>query len=230
MAVIVIKAIKTGDEDTLLRTYQPAGSLSKEEREQADRLDDHLQAKMPEIARAVLEKAKRARSPLRRWYLLGMELRKIVETPNLLLRADLESGLIWDAIWQYIPNDLKPEHSSDSTPYSEKRRRRKDHLTMCYEISRFKWGDVKWMRRWNDWYEIASRPGLTRDIRVFRSLGRIISGLRSYPSGGEMREIAKSLAASFPTKQLRDTSGFSDEYIDQTVRSCIEKVLVRSGD
>jgi hypothetical protein len=225
MAVIVIKLVRIGDSETPLKTYQPLGSLSKEEREQADRLDEYLQSKVPDISRIVLEKARRSTSPLRRWYLLGQELRKMVQTPVLLLRADLESGLIWDAVWQYIPDDLKPERSSDATPYSEKRRRRKDHLTLCYEISQFKWADVKWMRRWNDWYEIASRPGLTRDIRVLQSLGKAISGLKEYPSGTQFREIAKSLAEFFPTKQLRDTSGFSDEHIRKTVRSCIERVL-----
>ena len=216
-----------GDSEVILRTYQPAGALTKDERERADRLDLLLQSRIPEISMEAERRSKKSKHPARRWFILGQLLREIVDNHQMVSTSDVTSGYIWDAVWQYIPDDLKPARSSDATPYSEKRRRRKDHLTLCYEIAQFKWADVRWMKRWNDWYEIASRPGLTRDIRVLKCLGRAISGLKEYPSGAEIREIAKTLAASFPTKQLRDSSSLSDEYIEETVHSCIQQVLVR---
>lgn len=229
MAVIVRKRVIFGDREMELATYQPPGSISKDERLRADTLDQVLRERVPQIARQVLEKASSNRLVLR-WYILGRELREILGDRKLAVITDIESGVIWPAIWQYLPESLKPPGLRDAGSYDAYRKRRKDHLALAYELSEFEWSDVQWIKRFEDWYEIASRPGLIRDNRILRILGKRIKTLAKYPSPDQLRAIAKGLVKAFPTRRLRDSSLLSDEYIGNAVKQVIDSVVKRTSD
>jgi len=229
MAVIIRKRVIFGDREMELPTYQPAGRISKAERVRADTLDEVLCKRVPEIARQVLGKACADRVVVR-WYTLGRELRKILEDRKLIAITDIESGVIWPAIWQYLPESLKPPGLLDADSYDAYRKRRKDHLALAYELSEFEWSDVQWIKRFEDWYEIASRPGLIRDKRILRILGQRIKNLAKYPSPDQMRAIAKGLVKAFPTRRLRDTSLLGDEYIGNAVKEVVDSVVKRTSD
>ncbi len=226
MAVIISKIVMMDKKEVKIRSFEPSGSLSKEDREGAEHLDQVLKEQVPVIANKVLKETKGIAGTVKRWFLLGKKLRPIVHDTKLVLRTDLDSGMIWDAIWQYLPQEIRPKRIDEKKPYSEMRRRRKDILTLCYEISEFEWSEVEWIKRWDDWNQIAFRPGMIRDKRIFESLRKAITELDDYPKTKEFREILKSLRDAFPTRKLRDSSQFSDDRIKQIVKEAVESAFL----
>jgi len=224
MAVIVRKKVKIGDKDVEMRTYLPPGGLSKEERLRADRLDETLNQKIPIIDKKISDIATEEGNLVYRRYMLGQHLKEIIDDSELVSRADVENKMVFLAIWDHLPPSLKPEGPPDAKPYSERQLRRKGYLSLCYEISAFEWSEVKWIKRWDDWYRLAFRPGLVRDERILKALGKAITELRTYPSARDFREIAKLLGRAFPTRRLRDSSLFTDEKISQIVRKTLQQV------
>jgi hypothetical protein len=225
VAVIVRKTVDIGGSDMSLKTYQPPGRITKEERLRADHLDDVLSERVPEIARQVLEEAQEEAGLVWRWYTLGRKLREIADDRDLVASADVESGLVWAAVWHYLPDSMRPGGSTDAKPYPEKQHKRKDHLSLCYEISGFEWPEVQWIRRWDDWHQLAFRPGLLRDKRVIRAFGEGICRLPEYPSRQEFRVMAKVLGEAFPTRRLRDSTFLEDAQIVQTVQKALQAAI-----
>jgi len=223
MAVIVRKKVKVEDSELEMKTYLPSGSLSKEERIRANRLDEELCKYMPVIAKKISGVNKKHSDLVFRRYMLGRYLRKIIDDPELVSRADVENKLIFMAIWDHLPDSLKPFGPAGGKPPSEDHLRRKDHLVLCYEISAFDWSEVKWIKRWDDWFHLAFRPGLVRDKRIINVLGNVIEELETYPSAKNFREIAKLLCKAFPTKHLKDSSLLNKEKIIQIIRETLKQ-------
>lgn len=210
VTVIIRKKIELRGAEIEMPSYQPPGIVSKRDRERADRLDEYLQSHFQEDLQEVLdEQAKgKKRGDLHIWHSLGRRLRTLAALSDLVAATDVDNGLLWQAVWQYLPQSLKSEGQTDCDveTFAERQRRRKDHLTLCYEIAAFDWSDVAWIDRWQDWYEIASRPGLIRDARIVVALGQAVLQLAKYPTKDEFRGIAKKLAEAFPTKRYKDSS------------------------
>jgi len=228
VAVVIRKRMLVGGAEVELRTYQPAGRLEKKDRKQADELDTALAVRVPQLADEVLRLVGDQDSLVRRWYVLGQRLREIVEDEKLVSTADVNSGLVWQAIWYYLPDSLKPR-SGEAEQYSERQHGRKDHLTLCYEIAAFEWNDVQWIQRWDDWSQLAYRPGLVRDPRVLETLATTMRGLKSYPRGEAFKEIVKRLGEAFPTRRMRDSSLLPSEKIAQTVNEAVRQVVGEDG-
>jgi hypothetical protein len=224
MAVIIRKKVKIGDSIVDMKTYLPPGSLSKDERIRADRLDEVLNHKIPIIAKKILDMASKEGNLVFRRYTLGRYLREIIDDPGLVSRSDVENKLVFRAIWDHLPDSLRPVGPAGGKPSSEDPLRRKDHLVLCYEISGFEWSVVKWIKRWDDWFRLAFRPGLVRDQRIVKALGEAIAENGTYPSAKSFREIATILGRDFPTRHLRDSSLFTDEKINKVVREALQQV------
>ncbi|MGB2938488.1 MAG: hypothetical protein WBD05_09895 [Phycisphaerae bacterium] len=224
MAVIVRERVKFGDSYVETKSYLPPGFVSKRDRLRADRLEATLAEEMPAIERKLSRQAPRKGNLVFRWYSLGRYLRKIIDDPHLVSRVDVDSKLVFLAVWQHLPASLKPAETASTTSYSEKQHKRKDHLSLCYEISAFDWSEVEWIKRWSDWHALANRPGVLRDKRILPELGRAVGNLVSYPSRKAFREIAKNMGDAFPTRRLRDSSLLSDDEIRQVVRQVVHQV------
>jgi hypothetical protein len=225
MAVVVRETKVIEGRSVQLKVYKPHGSLSKEDRVRADRLDEVLAKRVPIIAQEVGAEVSSASGLVHQRYLLGRKLRKILDNRNLVRASDIAGGYVWEAIWYYLPEWLRPEGTAGDESYADKENRRKGMFSLCYEISAYDWSDVGWIKRWHDWYEIASRPGLLRDRRVLRALAARVAVLDSYPSNSEFQEIAKSLGAEFPTRRLRDSALLSDKEICRTVEAAVDSVI-----
>ncbi len=221
MAIVIRKKVLIDGAEIELRTYQPPGRLSKTERERADRLDEALKTKIPALAEKEVKSDPKVKGVVRKWYLLGQNLRVLVDDSGLVSSIDLSGGLIWQAIWHYLPDSLRPAKSGEADDYSDKQHKRKDHLSLCYEISAFDWNEVNWIQRWDDWHQLAFRPGLLRDRRIVRKLGKGISALTTYPTRERFRNIVKKLGDSFPTRQHRDSSLLSDDVIEKAVADAL---------
>lgn len=224
MAVIVRKKTRVAGKDIELRAYEPSGSLSREDRLRADRLDAYLQKRLPEIAREVLRDAGENPS-VRKWHALGLRLRAVAGDRGLVASADIDSGALWRAVWQYLPDTVKPEGAAEEESYADKQHKRKDHLWLCYEIGAFSWPDIEWIRRWDDWHQIAFRPSLIRDPRLLRALSEAITSSERYPSREEFRTIVKLLGEEFPTRKARDTTMLPEDTLVGTVSRVVTQAM-----
>jgi hypothetical protein len=223
MAVIVRKQVEIGGSAVELKSYLPAGGLSKEDRLRADRLDRVLAEKMPSMVRRLADSAPEPQGMVRRYYLLGKMLREVLDDRDLVLQADIESGVVFLAIWDHLPGELRPELPAAGKSLAEKRHKRRDLLSLCYEISALDWDEVAWLREWDNWRQLARRPGLFRDRRVLRTLGEAIGRFRVYPSNSGFRTILRTLGNSFPTRPYRDSSFLSNEAVNSAVLDAVAR-------
>ena len=221
VAVIVRKKVQVAGRDVEMKTFQPAGAISKAERLQAERLDAYLSENMRRVVKEILKATTQDENNVRRWYLLGLWLRELTGDYNLVSTVDVDSGVLWDAVWEHLPEDFKPKRAKLEQPYSEKRQKRKDHLSISFEIGAFEWSDVSWIRRWDYWQSINFRPSILHDIRILRWLGREIKSLPEYPNQEKFREILKNIARKFPARHGLDTTARSDNEIEALVREAV---------
>ena len=222
MAIIIRKSVVVNEALIELEVFRPTGLLSREEREQATRLDEALRVEVPLMAEELTRPRSRPRDIVRNRYRFGCALRGIVNDPGLVLASDVDSGDIWEAVWQYLPPESRPLGAEQDSSYQDREHRRKGFFTLCYEISSYEWAAVSWIQRWHDWYEIASRPGLLRDGRVLPRLAERFKGLKRYPTTQEFQEVLKVLSGAFPTRQMRDSSLLSDDSIRDTIDEAVK--------
>jgi len=229
MSVIIYKFINFGDTDQEVKTYQPAGVVTRTARLRADRLDKVLEKRIPVIASELLSDPLCINNNVRRWFLLGKKLREIVDDRDLVLQEDIDNMLIWQAIWYYLPKSIIPQRTKTEKHYADKQHKRQDHLSLCYELSRYNWEDVNWIKRWSDVHEITARPALLRDKRIFIALGRAIDSLDKYLTLSQFREIMKLITKEFPTRKYRNSHMINDEEIDQKVFKAVVSITEKDN-
>ena len=225
MAVLIRKKILFGDQEIETKVLEPSGVVSKADRLHAEKLDSFLMSRIPIIADEVLHEVQNDSNKIHRWHVLGLKLKEIVDDRDIVLQIDLDNMLIWQAIWQYLPESMIPSRTNVEKPYYEKQHKRQDHLSLCYELAAFKWNEIKWIKKWAFVHEITARPSLLRDKRIFLALGNFIESLDVYPTVDEFREIIKNLTDSFPTKKYRDTLIYTDEEIDSKIEIALEEYI-----
>ena len=223
MAVIIRKKVKFGDQISEVESYQPHGVISKSARIKADNLDKYLKKRITQIDNEILEELPDNENTVRKWHLLGIKLREIVDDRELVMEADIENMLIWQAIWYFLPKTMMTQRINLKTDYSEKQHKRQDHLSLCYELSQFRWEEINWIKRWSDWHEITARRAIVLDKRIFKALGTSIRSLDQYPTKIEMIDILKAIGKKYPVRRLRDTSVFDESEITDFISSTINR-------
>src|SRR3972149_9169872 len=84
----------------------PTGRMvTREEREQAERLDDFLRYRMPGISEELSALGLLGTNTLPKWHALGQRL-AFVDDPNAVSAHDRDSGAVWLAIRQHCPREL----------------------------------------------------------------------------------------------------------------------------
>lgn len=225
MAVLVRETATLNGQEVETRVYKPSGRLSKEDRERADRLDEVLAERIPSLGAEIEDDLEEGDDLLRKRYLLGRKLRDIVENRELVKQSDLDNGYIWEAVWQYLPDSLRPAGSVDDESYSDREYRREGMFSLSYKLSDYEWSEIAWIERWHDWYELASRPGVLRDQRVLKELGDQIRALEKYPAKEEFQRIVKGLTEAFPTRRFRESRLLDDETIREDVAEVVRSAL-----
>ncbi len=225
MAVIIHKIVKFRESEQEVKTYQPSRAISKEERIQANRLDEVLEKKIPEFANLILSDPLCENNLVRRWFTLGTKFREIVDDRNLVLQEDIENGLIWQAISYYLPKTMLPERSNLNKSFVDKQHKRQDHFSLCYELGNFSWEEIKWIKNWSFVHEITARPALLRDKRIFIALGENVASLNKYPTTSEFREVMKLLTQQFPTKSYRESLIISDDEVKKRVKNAVGQII-----
>jgi hypothetical protein len=229
MAVIVRQPVVTAGREITIKSHLPARGLSPDERKQADRLDAHLAQEVPLLEQRVNAELGGGQSLVHKWYLLGQGLRLIITSSDLVMSADVDSGDLWKAVWWYLPRALKPSGPGGELPTYDVGHKRKDHLSLCYEISANPWEAVGWLQRWDDWHQISFRPTISRDPRVLAQLGASIRSAEHYPTRSEFRAIVKTLGDRFPSRRLVNTEVLSDDDVADATRDAVWRAIASDG-
>ena len=152
MTVLLREKTTIQGKETELKVFRPTGSLSPENQARAEKLDDFLAKKVPPIATRIMRFPRS--DPLKKWYQFGKELHKLLDDNDLVLRSDLENGLIWEAIKQHLPKDIDLKGAGEARDATAKHEGHRGHLAECYAIATHAWQDVRWMKRWTDWTSV----------------------------------------------------------------------------
>lgn len=221
MAVLIRRLTRIAGEEVELKTYHPAGSLTKEERLRADRLDLVLKERLSGLAQQALKRADRAKGWIHLYFLLGRKIREIVDDESLVSPVDVQSGIVWRPVWDYLPKELKDKNRGDASSYEQMQKNGFDPLALSYVISKFQWEDIKNIRRQDDWNHLSHRPAVFRDERILKSLSLALGELTKYPTRSEFHNIVKRLGEVFPSRNGQDSSIVLGEEIINRVHSCV---------
>lgn len=221
MAILIRRPTKIGDENVELKTYQPAGSLTKEERLKADRLDIALRESIYSWGLKALKETDPSQGWVCLYYSLGRELRAIIDNNDLVSPVDVRSGLIWRPIWEYLPKKFKEKNKGDAKSYEKMQKNGFDPLSIAYNISKYEWADIRNIRRQDDWNHLSHRPAILRDERILKTFARTLGELDDYPSRSEFHKIIKKLGKVFPSRKGEDSTVLTEEEIVRRVRACV---------
>lgn len=218
MSVLLRKKVNIRGKEDEIKVFHPMSSLSQGDRKRAEKLDAFLAEKVPALAEKIMRLSEEA--PLRRGYLLGKELRRIVDNNDLVLRSDVHNNLIWEAIKQHLPETIGWKGAGQAYDSNAPQHQDRGHLPTCYAISSYPWEDVKWLHRWNDWFMIHCRGSMWKDPRILASLQMEITRMEKYPKRDAFRKIIKNLAAQTTGKHIKI---LPDSVISEKVHTAIEK-------
>ena len=227
MAVIVRETIDFGAGPENVEVFLPKGTLSRSEREQAERLDEYLRKLLPRIYDDMKMEGSLSGSELLKWYNLGRRLQFIGDT-SLVAPDDLLRGYIWQAIRDHCPKELRPSHKRrgerDTQP--ERDGHRRDHYHCCYEIGKYSWEEISRIQRWSDWISLFESPGILRDPRILKLVIEAIATIGHPLTRLEFRKIIKALRKPFSTRPTYiEPSVLSDERL----RALISEALRKAG-
>lgn len=222
MTILLRKKVNIRGHEEEIKVFHPSGTLSREAQEQAEKLDVFLADKVPALAQRIMRLPDKT-TPLRRWYQFGQELRKIVDDNDLVPRSDVQSGLIWEAIKQYLPETIGLKGAGKAYDSNAPQHGDRGHLPICYAASSYAWKEIKWLRRWDDWCVIYYRGSMWKDKRIIKSLREEIMSMEEYPKSGEFRAIIKNLAAQTTGKHIEI---LDDSVIVDKVHSAVEQALL----
>lgn len=225
MAVLVRKRELIAGEQVELEIYLPKGPISETDRDRAKRLDARLRDMFPALLKRLRREGLTKDTKLKRWHALGEALREVADDPTLVDPRDRDEGWLWIAVRQHCPQELLPCSQAAAPRISKRPHKRKDHFWLCYEIGKFAWEDISWLRRWDDWQQILFRPAIAKDRRILVAMRDEILKRAKYPDRKAFREFVKELGSRFPTRQEQDTSVVSCQKVRQIVASAASKTL-----
>src|SRR3990170_4714332 len=109
MAVLlrVEQAFPDGSCHTVPTLYPTGRPISRDEREQAERLDAYLTQRIPGIATELDRLGLLETNDLRKWHALGERL-AFVDDASLVSLNDRDAGTVWLAVRQHAPPSLLP--------------------------------------------------------------------------------------------------------------------------
>lgn len=228
MAVIIRETIDFGAGPENVEVFLPKGTLSRSEREQAERLDKYLRKLLPKIYEDMKKEGSLSGSQLLKWYNLGRRLQFVGDTSRVAPN-DLLQGHIWRAIRDHCPKELRPSPKRrgrrDTRPEREGHRR--DHYNYCYEIGKYSWEDIiSRIQRWSDWISLFESPAILRDPRILKLVIEAIAGIGHPLTRVEFRKVVKALRKPFST---RPTYIEPSELPDERLRELISEALRDTG-
>lgn len=191
-----------------VKVYKSDRPVTREAREQAEKLDRFLQKKMSEIGRKMKERGLLAKKGkpgvLQLWYQVGKHLDFVMD-PSIVPVEDRKY------VWRALYDHAGPLHEGP-IPVRVQRSPKTSHFRYCYLLaSKFDWEFVRSAGNWTAWVEFFDSPVIHQDERIIEWLGskqKHVTGSRQ----DWVRELTKAIRNRLKNK---DTSVFTDEELHE---------------
>lgn len=165
MPVIVRETREIDGKLQTVKIYRTDRLLTREAKEQAEKLDLLLQEKMKEIETAITKKnllrLKGTRGVVKLWYEVGKSL-SFANDPNTVLLEDQK--YIWRAIYDHAGNLIPGPGRSRAEHYE------RNHFRYCSLLANFDWDFVKAAGNWRSWVEFFDSEKIREDPRIIEWL------------------------------------------------------------
>lgn len=193
MAVIIReKRIIGGKEYPDVKVYKSDRFVTREARENAERLDNYLHEKMKEIENIMkkgsLLSLKGNPGVIRLWYEVGRRLSFVYDEKTI---QSEDKKYVWRALY---------DHAGELAPGTPKVRANErwwcSHFFYCYQIGLFPWSFVKAVGNWTAWVEFLDSQRIRQDERIVKWLGMKAKKV----SGGKqdwLRKLTKAVRHAF---------------------------------
>jgi len=195
MAVIIKeKRIIGGKEYKDIKVYKldKGKFVTREVKENAQKLDKYLHEKMKEIENLIKKKniisLKGKPGVIRLWYEIGKRL-SFVYDEKIIQPEDRK--YVWRALY---------DHAGELIPGAPKIRANErwwsSHFFYCYQIGLFPWSFVKAAGNWTAWVEFLDSQRIRRDERIVKWLG---SEAKKVQAGKQdwLRKLTQSVRHAF---------------------------------
>lgn len=208
MAVIVLQEHTiAGKVRQGIPAYLSTRPVTATQRQQADRLDEELKARMAiiteEVAAAGWLELKNRPGVVRLWWEVGRRLRTFAGDIDVGPEEDRQ--FLWRAMYDHAP-ELVPGKVG-----SRAERLQNSHFYYCYLLGKYRWDKVNGVGDWTSWVEIFDSERIRNDDRILDWLVDQVSSLRpdwqAFIDRRQMawfRPLAKALRARF---DRRDSTG-----------------------
>jgi hypothetical protein len=221
MAVIIREdRIIAGKNVQGVKVYKSDRLLTRELREQAEKLDQFLAERMKEIEEEIkkkgLLKLKNRRGVIKLWYEVGRHLSFVMDTS--LVPAE-DRKYVWRALYDHAGN-LVPRKLS----VRARERPENSHFRYCYELAQFPWQLVKASGNWTAWVEFLDSPVIRDDRRIIKWLAKKQKFAES-PKQDWLRMLTREIRRTFKKFRKWDTSILSDEELDARLEKIFNNVF-----
>lgn len=193
MAVIIReKRIIGGKEYPDVKVYKSERFVTREARENAERLDKYLHEKMKEIENIMkkgsLISLKGKPGVIRLWYEVGRRLSFVYDEKTI---QSEDTKYVWRALY---------DHAGELAPGTPKVRANErwwsSHFFYCYQIGLFPWSFVKAVGNWTAWVEFLDSQRIRQDERIVKWLGmkakKVAGGKQNW-----LRKLTKAVRHAF---------------------------------
>lgn len=217
MAVIIREdRVIGGKKITGLKIYKSERLVTREAKEQAEKLDEFIEKKMREIGehvkKAGLIGSEKRKGKLELWYEVGKGLSFVMDTT--IVPAE-DRKYVWRALYDHA-GPLAPGPLS----VRAKERPETSHFKYCWQLAQYPWEFVESAGNWGAWIAFF-------DSLVIRNDDRIIDWLKTkqkYAAGNKqdwLRNLNRAIRREF---KGCDTSVFSDQELNDRLEKIFNEV------
>jgi hypothetical protein len=225
MPVIIREKREVGGKIQVVKIYKTDRLLTREAKQQAEKLDSLLAKKMNEIENELekngLLKLKGSRGVIKLWYQVGKQL-SFVADPTIVSMEDQK--YIWRALY---------DHTKKITPGSGRSRMQqyeRNHFHYCFLLAQFDWDFVVSAGNWRSWVEFFDSEKIRVDPRIIkwlslRSKQKATKEWENFASRGKQRlfrRLTREIRQNFKQK---DTSVFSTAELFEKLDHIFSKVF-----
>jgi hypothetical protein len=172
MTVIVREQRKIGGKELVVKIYKSKHFVTQAEKNQAEKLDHFIEARMKEIVRELKEKGlvelKGKKGVVKLWYEVGKCLSFVMD--KAVVPED-DREFIWQALYDHS-GELNPGKSRVDRPES-------NYFRYCYNLAQLEWDLVRLGGDWTSWVEFFDSKRIREDRRI---IDWLISRSREKPS------------------------------------------------
>ena len=166
---VIIREKRTisGIEYDNIKVYKTDRPLTREEKEQAEKLDLFLHKKMEQVLNEIkslnILSLKNKPGVLKLWYEVGKRL-SFIEDTSIVPAEDRK--YVWRALYDHT-DELRPGKIN----VRASKRPENSHFAYCYYLSKYSWGFVNHAGNWTAWVEFFDSEVIRNDSRIIDWLG-----------------------------------------------------------